>query len=176
MHIRNLVKVGLAVGCILSAAGCTSTTDGTPIAVPDTTVPTTGRTPPTSTLPGTPPPTSPRPPAGQTLPANEQGYVYIETETGKTRCQISTDSVGCEAQFSNPPKTENGPANGVIVTPDGELQWIAGNLGDIPVVTLDYATYQAQGWTIEATEAGTTFTNGGTGHGMFVSVERVDSF
>jgi hypothetical protein len=44
------------------------------------------------------------------------------------------------------------------------------------VVTLDYQTYEAQGWTIAAEEAGTRFTNDSTGHGMFVRVEGVESF
>ena len=36
------------------------------------------------------------------------------------------------------------------VTVNGEVSWLVGNLGDIPVVTLDYRTYSAVGWTIEA--------------------------
>ena len=32
------------------------------------------------------------------------------------------------------------------------------------------------GWTIEASEDGTRFTNDGTGHGMFISVEGVEAF
>jgi hypothetical protein len=51
-----------------------------------------------------------------------------------------------------------------------------GNLGDIPAVTLDYRTYTAVGWTIEASEAGTKFTNDATGRGMFVAIEHVDVF
>ena len=37
-------------------------------------------------------------------------------------------------------------------------------------------TYDAAGWTIAATESGTRFTNEHTGHGMFVSIEKVDTF
>lgn len=44
------------------------------------------------------------------------------------------------------------------------------------MVTLDYRTYSAQGWTIVATEAGTRFTNDDSSRGMFVSIERVDVF
>jgi hypothetical protein len=51
-----------------------------------------------------------------------------------------------------------------------------GNLGAIPAVPIDYKTYDAQGWTIVASEAGTRFTNAKTGHGMFVSVEKVNTF
>jgi hypothetical protein len=64
----------------------------------------------------------------------------------------------------------------VNVTSDGNLRWLVGNLGDIPTVTLDYRTYAAVGWTIAAADSGTRFTNDRTGHGMFVSIERVESF
>jgi hypothetical protein len=67
-------------------------------------------------------------------------------------------------------------ANGVSVTAAGAVRWVVGNLGDIPVVTLDYRTYSAQGWTVVATTGGTRFTNDRTGHGMFVSIEKVESF
>ena len=53
---------------------------------------------------------------------------------------------------------------------------MVGNLGAIPAVTLDYRTYSALGWTIEATRDGTRFTNDRTGHGMFVAVEGVETF
>jgi hypothetical protein len=51
-----------------------------------------------------------------------------------------------------------------------------GNSGDIPAVTLDYLTYSAVGWTIQAGEDGTRFTNGRTGHGMIVTVDAVQAF
>jgi hypothetical protein len=56
------------------------------------------------------------------------------------------------------------------------VQWVLGNLGDIPVVTIDYLTYQAQGWRIKADIEGTRFTNDRTGHGMFVSIDNVETF
>ena len=49
-------------------------------------------------------------------------------------------------------------------------------MGDIPTVTIDYLTYDPAGLTIAATESGTRFTNEHTGHGMFVSTEKVDTF
>ena len=64
-------------------------------------------------------------------------------------------------------------ASGVNLS-DGNVEWIVGNLGDIPVVTIDYRTYSAAGWTIVATSDGTRFTNQRTKHGMFVSIEHVD--
>jgi hypothetical protein len=110
------------------------------------------------------------------LPPNQNGYVFIETKSGQTRCQIDVDSVGCEAQFTNSPIQDGEHANGVNVNAGGTVEWVLGNLGDIPTVTIDYRTYDAQGWTIRAAEAGTRFTNGRTGHGMYVSLEHVETF
>jgi hypothetical protein len=67
-------------------------------------------------------------------------------------------------------------ANGVRLTANGEVSWLVGNLGDIPVVTLDYRTYSAVGWTIVAGEDGTRFANDSTGHGMTVSIDGVQAF
>lgn len=102
--------------------------------------------------------------------------MFIETKSGQTRCQIAAGSVGCEAPFTNSPLTEGEHANGVNVSADGAVQWVLGNLGAIPTVTIDYRTYQAQGWTIAADIDGTRFTNDRTGHGMFVSIDKVDTF
>ncbi|BCO38037.1 hypothetical protein MHEC_44700 [Mycobacterium heckeshornense] len=102
--------------------------------------------------------------------------MFIETKSGKTRCQIDADSVGCEAPFTNSPMTEGEHANGVNVTAGGAVQWVLGNLGAIPAVTIDYRTYTAQGWTITASVDGTRFTNDRTGHGMFVSIDNVETF
>jgi len=102
--------------------------------------------------------------------------VFIETKSGKTRCQIDESAVGCEAQFTNAPTKDGVRANGVNVTADGSVEWIVGNLGDIPVVTIDYRTYRALGWTIVASSQGTRFTNDRTGHGMFVSIDNVETY
>ena len=77
-------------------------------------------------------------------------------------------AAGVSAQFTNPPVLNGTPANGVRLTANGEVSWLVGNLGDIPAVTLDYRTYSAVGWTIEAREDGTRFTNDRSGHGMTV--------
>ena len=179
-------KVGLAVGLLLSAAalvGCATTIDGDPVASSDgsptepsfpTTRPT--RTPPSpSPTPSAPPPTTNQPGA-TTLPPDESGYVFIETKSGKTRCQISREEVGCESEFDNSIEVNGMPANGVSVTADGSMQWVAGNLGNIPAVTLDYQTYSALGWTIAADSDGTRFTNDGTGHGIFINTSGVEVF
>lgn len=187
MRNGRRAKLGLAFGCLVAAgatavAGCGSTVDGRPVAAPgagptEPSFPTDRPLPPPQPTQPTLAPTSPQGPSGAIpLPPNENGYVFIETKSGKTRCQIASDSVGCEAQFTNSPMTEGERANGVSITADGAVQWVLGNLGAIPTVTIDYRTYEAQGWTIAADVAGTRFTNDRTGHGMFVSIDKVDTF
>ncbi len=174
----------LLVGLVLSAAlisGCHSTTPGTPTASPGAgpTEPSSPKPKPSisSPTPSPPAPSSGAPPAGAIpLSPDANGRVFIETKSGQTRCQIDSDSVGCEAPFTNAPMQDGERANGVNVTAAGEVQWVAGNLGDIPTVPIDYQTYDAVGWTIAATVGGTRFTNQRTGHGMFVSIEKVDTF
>jgi hypothetical protein len=176
----------LVVAALMAAAallaGCSTVTDGNPEASStDLTEPTVPTPRPSRTTPTTEPPLIPEPstqtpaPPGEQLPT-ENGYAYIETKSGKTRCQIDADSVGCEAQFENSPTVDGGQANGVRITASGKQTWVLGNLGDIPTVALDYRTYKAVGWTIEASESGTRFTNDATGHGMFVAIEKVDTF
>jgi hypothetical protein len=177
------VAAGIGTGVIaltVALAGCSDSTDGKPVgsapsgSEPD--FPTTRPSRTTSATP-TPPPSSatPRPPdAGALQP--QDGYVYIETKSGLTRCQINTDAVSCEAEFENSPTIDGFPANGINLNADGTVTWVSGNLGNIPTVPLDYRTYTALGWTIEATEAGTRFTSDSTGHGMFVRIEGVETY
>ena len=147
----------------------TSTSRPTLTTTPSTIAPTTTTTP-TSTSTAAGPP-----PGAEALPT-DNGYAFFQTKSGRTRCQVSTAEVGCEAQFTAPPQVDGVPANGVRLTPDGQTNWLVGNLGDIPAVTLDYRTYWAQGWTIEAREDGTRITNDRTRHGMTVAVEGVEAF
>jgi hypothetical protein len=180
--LRTAGKLTLAAALLL--AGCSSTVDGHPTGVPggDGSPEPSFRPPRTSTAPPPSPPApttsvSPSRPAGAiALPPDDNGYVFIETKSGRTRCQISSPQVDCEAQFTNSPLKDGHHANGVSVSADGTVQWVLGNLGDIPVVTIDYLTYEAQGWTIKADIEGTRFTNDRTGHGMVVSIDKVDSF
>ena len=196
MRFSQNARRGLAGGSLVLAAllaspmlisGCSSVIDGKPVAVPGT-----GPTEPTFPTPrpsitAAPPsapialppstPANPTAPAGAIpLPPDQNGYVFIETKSGMTRCQINKDSVGCEAPFTNSPLQDGEHANGVNVTAGGSVQWVLGNLGAIPTVTIDYKIYDAQGWTINATAEGTRFTNNHTGHGMFVSIEKVNTF
>lgn len=186
MRLRG-AQLGLVSGWLLACAtlvaACSSAVDGRPTASPgagatEPSFPTAAPIPPPRPTQPMPAPTSaPQAPAGAIpLPPNDNGYVFIETKSGKTRCQIASDSVGCEAPFTNSPMTEGEHANGVSITANGDVQWVLGNLGAIPTVTIDYRTYQAQGWTIAADIGGTRFTNDHTGHGMFVSIDHVDTF
>ncbi|WP_077077862.1 hypothetical protein [Mycobacterium numidiamassiliense] len=199
MRLSRSARRGLTGGSLIFAAilagpllvsGCGSTIEGKPVAGPgagpsEPSFPTPRQAPtlsPPSAIPGptsAPPsaPVGPPTPAGAIpLPPDQNGYVFIETKSGVTRCQINKDTVGCEAPFTNSPLQDGEHANGVSITSSGAVQWVLGNLGAIPTVTIDYKTYDAQGWTIKATEAGTSFSNDHTGHGMFVSVEKVNTF
>ena len=174
----------LTIAAAVTIAGCTSNVDGRAIcpgcgpggepSFPTERPTVSSPSPPTSEPPSTGTPSAPEPDG--TLPPNDEGYVYIETKSGLTRCQISTESVGCESQFTNSPTIDGAPANGVEVTADGTMRWILGNLGAIPTTTIDYATYHAVGWTIDASSSGTRFTNDSTGHGMSVSTEGAQAF
>ena len=200
MRFSQKARRGVAGGSLLLAAllavptlasGCSSLIEGKPVATPGTgptepTFPTPrpGTTVPapstTSTSPGPvgpSTPASPTAPAGAIpLPPDQNGYVFIETKSGMTRCQINKESVGCEAPFTNSPLQDGEHANGVSISSGGSVQWVLGNLGAIPTVTIDYKTYAAQGWTINATAEGTRFTNDRTRHGMFVSIDKVNTF
>ncbi len=194
MRLSRNVRRGLAGGSLLLASlvasapalsGCSSIIDGKPVAAPGagptaSTFPTPTRTPSTTTpAPSATPssPTAPRSPTGAIpLQPDKNGRAFIQTKSGTTRCQITKDTVGCEAPFTSSPLQDGEHANGVSVTADGTVQWVLGNLGAIPTVTLDYMTYEALGWKIDATINGTRFTNDRTGHGMFVSIDKVTTF
>lgn len=180
----------LATAAALS--GCGGTVDGmatcqdcgsgtepefpTPRPIPSTPTSQPSNTKPTTTTSSQPAPATTTPAGGQVLPANEAGYVYIETKSGKTRCQISADVVGCESQFDNAPILNGQKATGVEVSASGSSRWVVGNLGAMPTTAIDYAAYSAVGWGIVSDRTGTTFTNNSTGHGMLVSTNRVAFF
>src|ERR1700759_388267 len=186
LHGFNTTGTGgrLLAGLLLSAAlvsGCSSLIKEKAVSWrgPGPSEPTFPKAKPSIPLPA---PSRPAPPSGNPpasaipLPPDQSGHVFIETKSGQTRCQINSDSVGCEAQFTNSPMQDGERANGVNITASGDVQWVLGNLGDIPTGTIDYQTYDAAGWTIAGSESGTRFTNVHTGHGMFVSIEKVDTF
>lgn len=123
---------------------------------------------------------------------------YVRTESGRVRCIVQPDRVACEASgpdstgfpqapISLPESQCRNPCPGGIhfdlaeVTASGGFSWNDGNIGGGGTpqndLVLNYGqTYRIQGWTILPGSDGTRFTNDGTGHGMFVSVENVSSF
>lgn len=128
-----------------------------------------------------------------------QAASYVRTESGRVRCIVQPDRVACEA--SGPGSTgfpqapiampESGctysPCPGGIhfdiaeVTASGGLTWKDGNIGGGGTpqndLVLNYGqTYQISGWTVLPNSDGTRFTNDGTGHGVFVSIENVAPF
>jgi hypothetical protein len=164
---------GLSVAVCALFTGCQSVIQGNPVHQPDS-----------GTEPSFPTPRQGRPTAAPPMPSTPEaevlqphnGYVFIQTKSGKTRCQISDTDVGCESAFTDSPVLDGERANGVRLSADGQVQWLVGNLGDIPAVTLDYRNYRALNWTIDASSEGTRFTNDVSGHGMVVAVEGIQTF
>ncbi|MBP2454582.1 hypothetical protein [Mycolicibacterium lutetiense] len=182
MKAWQFVSAVMAAGALLS--GCQSSIEGTPATSPQSpTEPSFPTARPTRSSPAPSPSTTApsstsasAPPSGAETLQPQNGYVFIETKSGLTRCQLSKQDVGCESDFTDSPVIDGEHANGVKLTPDGQLKWVVGNLGDIPVVTLDYRKYRAVGWTIDAGEDGTRISNDSTGHGMTIAVQGVKTF
>ena len=107
MNARLFLAGVLAALALL--AGCQSSTVGTPVKSAESPTepnfPTSRPTRPTAAPPRTltPAPTSTAVPPGADVLPPENGYVFIETKSGKTRCQLNEEEVGCEAQFANSP-------------------------------------------------------------------------
>ncbi|KXO90578.1 hypothetical protein [Tsukamurella pseudospumae] len=187
--MRTRLAMAVVVGCSALLAGCSATVSGNGangvtvipggvgpgIATPAPEAPATTTTAPSTT-------TSARPSGAAAtavvLPENGNAYTVIRTRSGRTTCQVSETSVGCQLEFDRPrPRTESGDeANGVNVTSDGDLTYVLGNLGVTDPITLDYRTYTARGWFIVANEYGTAFTHRTTGHGMVVASSGVKTF
>jgi hypothetical protein len=117
---------------------------------------------------------------------------YVRTTSGVVRCVIQSDQVSCEAG-SAPQQPHTGflqaPPSGPFhmdlanVTATGNFYFSDGNIGGVGSdwsqtdTTLVYGqTYRMLGWTVLPNSDGTKFTNTATGHGMFVSIQSVDSF
>ena len=128
------------------------------------------------------------PPAHATAdPASTQ---YVRTQSGRVRCLIMANyqlqgvqsggpAVACEGDFLQAPAR----GYGAVVSATGAFHWVDGNIGGVAPdfsqtdTTLTYGqSYKILGWTILPSSDGTRFTNNGTGHGMFVSVENVYAF
>lgn len=115
--------------------------------------------------------------------ADPSGRQHVRTQSGAVRCIVMSadlnngDSmVTCEHGPSFPQSPGNDEA---VVRASGAFSWNNANMGGSPQddTVLNYGqTYHVLGWTIVPSSDGTRFTNDGTGHGMFVSIENVSSF
>jgi hypothetical protein len=145
-----------------------------------------------------PPPLAIAPPNAIALNPTDGQHVYVRTESGSTRCVVGADRVDCQYLQGFPQAPVEAPSNcppppgtflncvsGIHLdiagdTPAGAFQWNDGNLPADAFVhysVLNYGqTYGALGWTILPSSDGTRFTNDSTGHGMFVSIQNVNSF
>jgi hypothetical protein len=110
------------------------------------------------------------------LDPDGKGSVVIVAELDQTRCKITRADVQCESQFAHAPVIGAQRANSVYVTADGAVRWMVSNLVVFPAVKIDYRVYYGLGWTIVAKGDGTRITNDRTGHGMLVSIDRVETF
>ncbi len=117
-----------------------------------------------------------------TTPAASAPYtdanVAVRTKSGRTICLISSSKVRCEAKFTHLPVQTPVSKTGfsdISVDSQGQLEWDEATIGTPPdIEQLEYATYHWLGWTVVAAKDGTRFTNDATGHGMSVSVDKVD--
>ena len=75
-----------------------------------------------------------------------------------------------------PRRSTASPANGVRVTAGRPGQWISGNLGDIPVVTIDYRTYSASAGRSRRPRTAPGSPTTRTSHGMSVAIQSVEVF
>ncbi|PJE24688.1 MAG: hypothetical protein CK431_04825 [Mycobacterium sp.] len=119
------------------------------------------------------------------------GRQYVRTQSGAVRCIVISaelnngDSmVTCEhgPGFAQAPVGPYGEHfDEAVIRASGAFSWNNANLGGGGTpqndMVLNYGqTYHVLGWTIVPTSDGTRFTNDGTGHGMFVSIDNVKSF
>jgi hypothetical protein len=100
----------------------------------------------------------------------------VRKQSGKVECIIGSSSVSCYASTG----FQGSPSGGVdylaIVQSDGTFTWQnAGGLGNCDganISVLPYGSSQVfNGWNVQASDNGTTFTNQASGRGMFVSIE-----
>lgn len=134
---------------------------------------------------------APPDPSAPTSSTESSPYSHVRTESGKTRCVVSSAAsptegaaVACEygPGFLQAPVSQYGNRLDIArVDAAGSFKWMDGNIGGGGTpqndLVLNYGqTYHAQGWTIQPSFEGTRFTNDATGHGMFVAVQEVAPF
>ncbi|MCV7424529.1 hypothetical protein H7K45_28700 [Mycobacterium yunnanensis] len=110
--------------------------------------------------------------------ANADDYTYVHTQSGATRCSIGDDTVLCQGLNADLPAVGIGH-DSAMVTANGDLTFTSVGMVGAPAddTVLHYGqTYHYHGWTILPSDQGTRFTNDRYGHGMFVSIQHVDSF
>ena len=135
---------------------------------------------------------------GAAVPAQAATSQSVRTESGKVRCYINVNDIDhgggplvvCQTSAPGSTGFAQGPMSGTpgfhynlaVVRGTGAFNWDDGNIPGTPQaeaqdILLNYGqTYHINGWTILPSADGTRFTNDGTGHGMFVSIENVYSF
>ncbi|QNJ90961.1 hypothetical protein HZU40_22345 [Mycolicibacterium fluoranthenivorans] len=100
------------------------------------------------------------------------GWTYVVTKSGKTRCQLTEDFVECEIQFSPVKYIDGQRVSGIRFVPSGSYKWEGGTLEGASFTKLDYGTYRTMSWTINATIDGTEFVHT-NGNGIFVNTDGV---
>lgn len=99
-------------------------------------------------------------PATESLQPDDYGQVYISSPEGIRAIVTTADVCAQYDVFAESPVIDGGRANGVRITADGELTWIVGDLGNIPVIELDGSyDYTALGWTVTARNGSLHFTS-----------------
>ncbi len=122
---------------------------------------------------------TPTPPAPPTpLISNDHGYARITLVSQVIGCSISVELVACETSSKKWQSRGNGqPFHTVSVSADGKFQFVDADLGALAGKTeLQPGAYEAQGWSVAATEDTFVSTNDRTGHGMRVSTQAAQPF
>lgn len=110
------------------------------------------------------------------LTPDARGLVYVAT-SAIFRALITSEFIGCEADFTGAPLVDGYQPTGVRVASDGNLTWIVGNLGHLPVVKLAAGGhYTALGWEITvADDGGIEAVNTATGKGFRIHSNHAEA-
>lgn len=125
-------------------------------------------------------------------PMAHAGSQYLRTQSGAVRCVVLTDdqghgggpAVACEhgPGFPQAPVSQYGTHfNDAVIHASGKFFWEDANIGGGGTpqndLVLTYGqTFHILGWTVVPNSDGTRFTDDGSGHGMFVSIDNVSPF
>ena len=114
---------------------------------------------------------------GQYGTAGSGDYLAVATASGLISCLVRPGRIGCETPASHWQLHEDGtPYHSVSFDADGSIEWVDGQMGNLPRTTIGHRPYKALGWTIVAIEDGLRFTNDETGHGVCVTPRKVEGF